>query len=218
MTRDEFLELRKKHSYNNQYEVKNKDELRELIRLAESIDVHMDLNWLDVSSIEDMSYLFKYSKFNGDISKWDVSRVTDMCCMFVNSQFNGDISKWDVSRVTDMCCMFQDSEFNGDISEWDVSNVKDMCCMLENSKFNGDISKWNVSNIADANNFDPYLDINNVEDLKNYISFLRSIYNDKPIEVKAKDGWFRTRNLSVFVANKIRKDPNFLNKIKKALC
>ena len=242
MTKDEFLELKKKHSHKNQYKVKNKDELKELIKIAESIDVHMDLNWLDVSSVEDMSYLFKDSKFNGNISDWDVSNVKNMKAMFMNSEFNGDISDWDVSNVTDMsalfmrskfngdisdwdvsnvesmCCMFQNSKFNGDISDWDVSNVESMCCMFEKSKFDRDISDWDVDNIKNAIDFNPYLDITNTSDLQSYIVFLRSIYNNKPIEVYTKDGWFKTRNLSVFIANKIRKYPNFVNKIRKALC
>jgi surface protein len=39
-----------------------------------------------------MSELFDKSEFTGDISKWDVSNVTDMGNMFRYSKFNGDIS------------------------------------------------------------------------------------------------------------------------------
>ena len=127
---------------------KNKKELREIIReiIAEK-GPNCDLNFIDVSNITDMSYLFWKTKFNGDISKWDVSNVKDMTYMFASTPFNGDISKWNVSHVTKMPAMFMSSNFNGDISNWDVSNVEFMGWMFAYCPFNQDISKWNVHKV-----------------------------------------------------------------------
>ena len=93
--------------------VRNKKELKILIKYYSDNHPLDSLNWIDVSEINDMSYVFKDSMYNGNISKWDVHRVETMEGMFMGSQFNQNISKWDVfSNVIDMSEMFRDSQFN----------------------------------------------------------------------------------------------------------
>lgn len=106
-----------------------------------------NLNWIDTSEVTDMSFLFAFTKFNGDISEWDTSNVTDMSKMFKSSVFNGDISKWDVSKVVNMRGMFTENKvFNQDISTWDISSVQ-ICTemFMKASAFKQDLSKWKFS-------------------------------------------------------------------------
>ena len=87
-----------KITYN--YHPKTKNELRKIIKQKiESEGNECDLNDIDTSNITDMSNLFAYSHFNGDISRWNVSNVTNMAGMFIRSEFNGYISYWDMSNV-----------------------------------------------------------------------------------------------------------------------
>ena len=96
-----------KIAYN--YHPKTRDELEDIIKQKiESEGNECDLNDIDTSNITDMSDLFAYSHFNGDISRWYVSNVTNMESMFSHSKFNSDISKWDVSNVRYMQAMFDD--------------------------------------------------------------------------------------------------------------
>ena len=135
------------------YYPKTKDELKDIIKQRiESEGNECNLNDIDTSNITDMSNLFEYSKFNGDISRWNVSNVTNMRGMFYRSVFNNDISNWNVSSVTTMEGMFYGSVFNQDISKWDASNVKNMKGMFMRSKFNSDISNWDVSNVTNSLN------------------------------------------------------------------
>ena len=139
-------------SYTAIYKVYDKIELKDLIKYAiKEFGADCNLNWIDVSNITDMSFLFK-SDFNGDISKWNVSNVTNMNSMFFGSAFNGDISEWDVSNVTNMEEMFCCSYFNNDISKWNVSNVTSMKGMFSHSEFNGDISNWNIDKVNNMRN------------------------------------------------------------------
>ena len=100
---------------------KTNEELKEIIKDRISKEgSNCDLNDIDVSLIEDMSWLFYGSKFNGDISNWNISNVNSMRGMFKDSLFNRDISRLDVSNVRDMTGMFANSKFNQDISNWNI--------------------------------------------------------------------------------------------------
>ena len=124
----------------------SKKELKEIINERISKDSkHCNLNDIDTSLITDMSELFLYSSFTGDISKWNVSNVTDMQEMFAYSKFNGDISEWDVSNVKNMIGMFYCTpSFNCDISNWNVGKAKTLQSMFDRSNFNQNISNWEI--------------------------------------------------------------------------
>ena len=87
----------------------NKKELEEIIgeRISKE-GPDCNLNDIDTSLIEDMSSLFAYSSFTGNISKWDISNVTNMDYMFIGSEFNQDISNWKINKDFKTIAMFRD--------------------------------------------------------------------------------------------------------------
>ena len=118
---NEALKIGKNISKFSKYSCRpdNKDELKSIIDdRIEKEGPNCNLNDIDTSLITDMSYLFKYSSFNGDISCWNTSKVEDMSGMFYGTPFNSDISNWDVSNVKYMGFMFNRTDFNQDISKW----------------------------------------------------------------------------------------------------
>ncbi len=151
---DDLIDLRRKDSFQSheipllrEFKPMTKEELLEGLRTH---GTYSSINYWDVSLITDMSFLFKDTAFNQDISDWDVSHVTNMESMFHGAKkFNQDLSKWNVSNVINMEGMFYDAtKFNQDLSNWDVSHVTNMNYMFYRTLFNQDISRWNVSQVT----------------------------------------------------------------------
>ena len=188
VTEDEIKEL------NSLVEVaapKDKNELKKIISFYSKKYPEDSLNWLNVSGISDMRDLFKFTKYNGDISQWNTFNVTDMSHMFDSAkEFNQPIGSWDVSHVCDMKYMFGLAlDFNQDISSWDVSNVLVMSYMFYGAeKFNQPIGKWTVSNVFKmhgmfniASNFNQPIgqwDVSNVNDMGFMFSYAEQFNQD----------------------------------------
>ena len=76
------------------------------------ICIYGDINTWNVSSVEDMSELFKNKvNFNEPLDSWDTSNVKNMKGMFENAKsFNKPLDSWDISKVESMEGMFEGAE------------------------------------------------------------------------------------------------------------
>ena len=114
------------------------------------------LSW-DVSSVQDMSRMFRgANSFNQSLSNWDTSKVTRMDSMFYYAyNFTRDISNWNTSSVTRMDEMFSyHHNFNQDLSKWDFSSVTTMNYMFSGaSLFNQSLTNWCVKDSIARYNF-----------------------------------------------------------------
>lgn len=113
-----------------------------------------DLNFIDVSDIEDMSHLFiNIDNMEMDISEWDVRNVRNFDCMFAGSGIATDLSMWEFDNAATMNGMFRQTMFTdsaqNSLKHWTVGKVRMMSGMFANSNFNGEIGGWDVSNVID---------------------------------------------------------------------
>ena len=156
------------------YRAKDKEDLRK--RIQSEIKTYMsdpmsyneiiDLNFIDVSlienfddlfrNIEDEAYIqtYKFNYMNVDVSEWDVHNAKSMESMFKGMRnFNCDLSKWHVDNVTNMSYMFDGCfNFSGDISNWHVDNVTDMSRMFSFAfHFNQNLNNWNIAKVEKFN-------------------------------------------------------------------
>jgi surface protein len=150
--------------YGRNHSFETKEELSAAIeyRIEKKMVDDGTVNTWNVSAITDMSFLFKLSEFNEDISEWDTSNVTTMEGMFSQCAFNKPLFK-NVSKVTNMKDMFKGwmavTVFNQPL-DWDVSSVVTMEGMfIDNKTFNQPLI-WNTTSLVNCKNM-----------------FNRSIYN-----------------------------------------
>ena len=110
----------------------------------------------DVSSIKDMSAMFKQTPFNQPLGDWDVSQVIDMSFMFWGAtDFNQPLENWNVGNVSEMLGVFRSAtSFNQPLENWDVSNVINMNQMFSGAtSFNQSLGEWNVSHVSSMDYF-----------------------------------------------------------------
>ena len=137
-----------------------------MLKILTSVDVSM----LDVSSVAQMTGMFKGAGYNVQdfcivgMDNWDTGNVTDMSEMFYETGYSatswsiGDLRWWDVGNVEDMHSMFAKAGYNaflwcaGDLSSWNTGKVISMASMFECAGYNSvqfilDLRWWNVENV-----------------------------------------------------------------------
>ena len=139
----------------------------------------LDLRNLDVSNVEDMSYMISCDSLQSltGLANWDVSNVKNMYGMFSceSLQNLNGLGNWNVSSVKNMEGMFGEcinlQNINA-LALWNVRNVRNMehmfydCYKLQN--LDG-LRNWNVSNVVNMYEmFTSCRSIENIDGLKNW--------------------------------------------------
>ena len=111
---------------------------------------------LDVSSITNMSYMFRGNQISDltPLTHWDTSKVTDMDYMFSSSWISNltPLTHWDTSKVTNMDNMFNANKISDltPLAHWNTSNVTDMSYMFITNQI-GDLTPlahWDTSKVT----------------------------------------------------------------------
>ena len=179
-TREELIQIIKdetQRQLDEAYEKYNEDDSfdDEYELYEEEGLVTIDLNFIDVSKITDMSYVFhealsyedldiEFDDFQGFyllIDRWDTSNIKNMEGMFYDVEFRADLYDWNVSNVKNMSMMFNGCGlFDSNLSRWNTSKVEEMECMFhENYCFDIDtIRNWDVSGLKDKTDFERNLE------------------------------------------------------------
>lgn len=143
------------HKNEHKYFPNDKKELLDILKnLIKERGLNADLNDIDTSKVENMSYLFTGFKQieNIDISQWDVSNVKHTQCMFLGcDKFNCDLSQWNVKELLHAGSMFcYCKKFDSDLSQWNTKKLNSADWMFAYCKnFNSDLSKWKTNNLYD---------------------------------------------------------------------
>ena len=146
---EEKLVINKNYKNAHDYSPETKEELIKVIsdlvikQKGGTDKKPVNLNDIDVYSLDDLSYVF--NDVNENVKKSN-------CKMHVI-----DISKWDVSNIKSFDHMFlycKNLKYVGDLSEWDMKSAEHLEYMFDGCKrlkTIGDISKWNVENVTNCN-------------------------------------------------------------------
>lgn len=130
-----------------------KEAIKQLVRKKLS---NIDLSWIDIRNLSDLSSLFKNTDFTTiDITGWNTKGVSNFEKMFAdmdNLQAIYGIEDFDLSSAYDISSMFDNcgtKELKLDLSKWNTSKVryfKDMFAYFRGTSL-GDLGNWRFDKI-----------------------------------------------------------------------
>ena len=185
-----------KQDKKKEYKPKTKNELKDnIIEVCKECtdDEIVNLNCIDTSEINDMSFLFTHQYIkqalgdrNIDISKWNVSKVHSFYNMFdyygfstkSSDKFNFDLSAWDVSKGYDFSNMFSGLRFfeGKGLDKWNMESARRIGHMFQGcTNLNCDLSSWELKDL-EKNEYNYVFDETNLPQEK------RPKYNNRYIK------------------------------------